>query len=82
MELYSETPFHLYIFMQKKTKSNTMKFFLIIKSRISKHLDFINIDYKSALLSTLSGNFSNSNLHECVFHLSQIIMRQIKPRYI
>ncbi|KAG0435629.1 hypothetical protein DMUE_4630, partial [Dictyocoela muelleri] len=69
-------------FMAKKTRIHMLNFSIFLKSKGLQDPKNINIDFEIGLYNSLHKCFPLTKLEGCLFHLSQIIVRYLKPNFI
>ncbi|KAG0435992.1 hypothetical protein DMUE_4439 [Dictyocoela muelleri] len=72
----------VYVFMTNKTEESYFQVFEFLKSNGLHDPKNINMDFELAIYNSLHKCFPSSLLRGCLFHLSQIIVRYLKPNII
>ncbi|KAG0442705.1 hypothetical protein DMUE_0071 [Dictyocoela muelleri] len=72
----------IYVFMTNKNEESYYQVFEYLKLNGMSDPEHINIDFELALYNSLKKCFPLTQLRGCLFHLSQIIVRYLKPSFI
>ncbi|KAG0427305.1 hypothetical protein DMUE_5912, partial [Dictyocoela muelleri] len=72
----------IYVFMSNKNEESYLQVFEFLKLNGLSDPKNINIDFELALYNSLLKCFPTTILGGCLFHLSQIIVRYLKPSFI